>query len=373
MRGEGGVCDARRLCRSDGNGRSAANRHPQRRGNHLRRRFSFVEHLVNRHRPLSGTLSDGTPFSGSTSPISVTVSPVSTTIYTISTLLDANCTAIPADLSGSATVTVEADPVVSISGAADVCEGGTVMLTANVSGGTGSTTYQWKRDGNNVGTDSPTYTTDNTLVPGAYSYTVEITQASGCAAISPAVNADVVANSLVPPGINPTPASGTMVCVGDAVSATFTPGSGGTGAITETYEYSVDGGGAWNPYTPGDPITATVPMVGANMIQIRTQRTATGIGCNSSAYNTVEWSVDNVPPTVITKDITIYLNSSGTASITPGDVDDGSTDNCTIAGMSVSPNTFNCDDVNTTGGSWNAVGGAGFSPTSVGENIQIAP
>jgi hypothetical protein len=162
--------------------------------------------------PWSGTLSDGTAFSGNSSPISVSVSPASTTVYTISTLQDDNCNAIPADLTGSATVTVEADPVA--------------------------------------------------------------------------------------PGINPSPASGTMVCVGDNVSATFTPGSGGAGTVTDTYEFSTDGGNTWNPYNPGDPITATAAMKGINTIQIRSQRTATGSGCGASAYNTVQWSVDNIDPSI---------------------------------------------------------------------------
>ncbi|MDW8418312.1 MAG: hypothetical protein RML37_02765 [Chitinophagales bacterium] len=56
--------------------------------------------------PWNGTLSDGTPFSGAVSPITVTVSPATTTTYTIATLSDANCAAISADLTGSATVTI---------------------------------------------------------------------------------------------------------------------------------------------------------------------------------------------------------------------------------------------------------------------------
>ncbi len=62
--------------------------------------------------PWSGTLSDGTPFSGSSSPITVSVNPASTTTYTITTLTDngTGCSAIAADLSGSATVTINPVP-----------------------------------------------------------------------------------------------------------------------------------------------------------------------------------------------------------------------------------------------------------------------
>jgi hypothetical protein len=60
--------------------------------------------------PWSGTLSNGASFSGETSPISVSVSPTGTTTYTISTLSDANCIATAGDRTGSATVTVTAQP-----------------------------------------------------------------------------------------------------------------------------------------------------------------------------------------------------------------------------------------------------------------------
>ncbi|MDX1406676.1 MAG: hypothetical protein R3330_01050, partial [Saprospiraceae bacterium] len=64
------------------------------------------------------------------------------------------------------TVTVLSDPTVSITpSATSYCEGQTALLTANVSGGTGTTTYQWQYNDTggggwtNVGTNSSTYTT----------------------------------------------------------------------------------------------------------------------------------------------------------------------------------------------------------------------
>ncbi|MEJ0029108.1 MAG: hypothetical protein WDO15_01485 [Bacteroidota bacterium] len=53
-----------------------------------------------------GTLSTGDPFSGPAPQILQSVSPTTTTIYTIATLKDDNCTSIPADLTGNATITV---------------------------------------------------------------------------------------------------------------------------------------------------------------------------------------------------------------------------------------------------------------------------
>jgi hypothetical protein len=58
--------------------------------------------------PWSGTLSDGTVFSGSDNPLLVTVNPSATTTYSIATLSSETATASASDLSGSATVTVTA-------------------------------------------------------------------------------------------------------------------------------------------------------------------------------------------------------------------------------------------------------------------------
>ncbi len=56
---------------------------------------------------------------------------------------------------------------------------------------------------------------------------------------------------------------------------------------------------------------------------------------------------DNIDPTAVCLDITVELDASGDASITAGDIDLGSTDNCGIDTMSVSPDTFDCSDVGT--------------------------
>jgi large repetitive protein len=56
--------------------------------------------------PWSGTLSDGTVFSGSDNPLLATVNPTITTTYSIATLSSETATASAADLSGTATVTV---------------------------------------------------------------------------------------------------------------------------------------------------------------------------------------------------------------------------------------------------------------------------
>jgi len=54
---------------------------------------------------------------------------------------------------------------------------------------------------------------------------------------------------------------------------------------------------------------------------------------------------DTVLPTVITQPVTVQLNATGSASITASQINNGSTDNCGIATITVSPSTFTCANV----------------------------
>jgi len=55
--------------------------------------------------------------------------------------------------------------------------------------------------------------------------------------------------------------------------------------------------------------------------------------------------LDETKPVVITKNITVNLDASGNAAITAAQVNNGSTDNCSIAGMTVSKTNFNCSNL----------------------------
>ncbi len=66
---------------------------------------------------------------------------------------------------------------------------------------------------------------------------------------------------------------------------------------------------------------------------------------NSSTCSAIVTVVDTIPPTAITEDITVELDSMGMVSITPPDIDDGSTDNVGIDTMFIDIPDFDCDDV----------------------------
>jgi len=62
--------------------------------------------------------------------------------------------------------------------------------------------------------------------------------------------------------------------------------------------------------------------------------------------NDCDGTIDEGLITVTTKDHSVALDATGSAVITPADVDDGSTA-CGVAILSVSPSSFDCDDIGT--------------------------
>ena len=81
--------------------------------------------------------------------------------------------------------------------------------------------------------------------------------------------------------------------------------------------------------------------VGANSDTL-TVRDVNGNVSTATATVTIH---DVTAPTVITRPLTVYLNTAGAASITAAQINNGSSDVCGIATYSVSPNSFTCSTV----------------------------
>ena len=83
----------------------------------------------------------------------------------------------------------------------------------------------------------------------------------------------------------------------------------------------------------GSPVTVTLKVTDAS-------------GNTATATATVI-VVDNTPPTVNTKNATIYLNANGQATLTVAQVNNNSTDNCSIPsnGYMLSKTSFDCSNV----------------------------
>ena len=73
--------------------------------------------------------------------------------------------------------------------------------------------------------------------------------------------------------------------------------------------------------------------------------TVTDVNGNSSTCTATVTVEDQDDPEAVCRDITIQLGPDGTASISPGDVDDGSSDACGIDSRELSQEDFTCADV----------------------------
>ena len=94
---------------------------------------------------------------------------------------------------------------------------------------------------------------------------------------------------------------------------------------------------------------------------------------------------DTVAPIAIAQDISIYLNNSGNASISPSTVNNGSSDNCSIFSFNVSPSNYSCTNLGVVPAIFTATDSDGNSdtddfnvtvldtirPTVLGTNIQV--
>jgi hypothetical protein len=244
-------------------------------------------------------------------------------------------------ISNSALVTVVADPTApnpSITNAS-VCRGGATVVASLGSGGSGTILYQWQY--NNGGTwanvvnatpvgftygtptaTSMTITTANgvTTPTGTFQFRVRVyTATSGCETFSNAVDFTVASDPTAPTLNVASPGSGTSICIGDQVSATFNLSSNGTGVCTDNYQYTLTGAAPFTAYTPGALLTAT--SAGTNRIIIQTSRTCAGNGCDGTGetFATVaQWTV----LTAITGGSFVYTNpiscttSNGTITVT---------------------------------------------------------
>ena len=89
-----------------------------------------------------------------------------------------------------------------------------------------------------------------------------------------------------------------------------------------------------------DKTAYTCANVGANTVIL----TVTDVNGNASTATAVVTVEDKIAPIVYTQNITIQLNSTGNSSITTAQINNGSTDNCGIASISLSKTAFDCSN-----------------------------
>ncbi|MCW0485087.1 hypothetical protein N2K84_20325, partial [Prolixibacteraceae bacterium A06] len=85
----------------------------------------------------------------------------------------------------------------------------------------------------------------------------------------------------------------------------------------------------------------TCAHVGQNNVVL----TVTDVNGNSSTANAVVTVVDDIDPTALAQNVTIYLDANGNASTTAEAVDNVSTDNCGIQSLTLDTEAFTCAHV----------------------------
>jgi autotransporter-associated beta strand protein len=86
------------------------------------------------------------------------------------------------------------------------------------------------------------------------------------------------------------------------------------------------------------PSSFTCANLGTNIVQLIVTDES-GNKATNTAFVTI---VDTTPPVAVCQNITLALDGTGHATITGSQVNNGSTDNCTITNYSVTPNQFTC-------------------------------
>ena len=117
----------------------------------------------------------------------------------------------------------------------------------------------------------------------------------------------------------------------------------GTGTLEFHYR-TVDASnvptGAYNAFAPAASNSVNL-AVGRYEVE---WRITDGSGASSCSY--FVQVVDNQPPNAqCVTSFNLNLNAGGTGSVTAANINNGSTDNCSIVNLSVAPNSFNCSNV----------------------------
>ncbi|MGE3823487.1 MAG: beta strand repeat-containing protein, partial [Bacteroidia bacterium] len=214
------------------------------------------------------------------------------------------------------------------------CYGGTTTVTITATGGTAP----YSNDG------------VHTVSAGAYSFTV--TDANQC-------SFTVSGNISEPDALVASSSAGTIECNGGTTSVVVSA-TGGTAPYSGTGTFTVSAG------------TYSFTVTDANQ-------------CSSTTTGTIT-DLDIVPPTVACQNITAQLGENGTTVILAAQINNGSSDNCGIDTMIVSPASFDCSnigensviltvtDVNGNTASCNATVTVvdNLPPTAICQNITVA-
>ena len=197
-----------------------------------------------------------------------------------------------------------------------------------------------------LNTISLSQVTFNSSHIGANTVTLTVTDAGGNTTVKTAV-VTVVDN--VPP-------------VAATQDITLPLSAGGTASITYL---DVDNGSSDNVGITSYSINTssfTCSDLGVNWVVLTVE--------DASGNTDTAWSkvtvVDNIAPTALANNFTVALDANGNATITAGDLDAGSTDNCSVATLTASKTSFTASDMGANAVTLTVTDGSGNTSTAIG-------
>ena len=204
-----------------------------------------------------------------------------------------------------------------------ICAGELVTFTAG-----GGSIYEFFVDGISVQGPLAIDTYPTTTLNDGETVTVEVTNVNNCTSLSAGITTSVTVD--VTPPVITCPLD--QVENPDVNCEFILPDYTGLAVVTDNCDTS--------------PVVTQSPLVGSTIsANTIVTLTATDIGGNTAncTFNVV--LDDLIAPVALCRDIDLTLDVSGNAIIIPADVDNGSTDNCGIASMTVVPNSFTSADI----------------------------
>ncbi|WP_090173259.1 SdrD B-like domain-containing protein, partial [Neolewinella agarilytica] len=243
----------------------------------------------------------------------VVVSPSTTTTYTV-TVTDANeCSS-----TDQVTVTVVDDPEIFISSNGDnVCEGGTISFTSEVSGGLDCQDVRWFIRAGTSGTfgsfvsQGDGYTTAADLVPGTYQIRARyICSGEGCDDLNSNV---VTINVVEDPEVTLEIADNTL-CIGETALLTATP-TGGLECTDVIIRFREGTSGPWTNVATGNSYNVPTNLAPGSY-QYNARLTCNGTDCNADNSNTVTITVKPEPTGTIEDDV-ICNSEEGSLTVVP--------------------------------------------------------
>ena len=171
-----------------------------------------------------------TPYVPGTPNDTVYASPATSVVYTatVGTCIIKDTVQVTVITPNTPTISITANP------GDTVCAGTSVTYAATGTNLGAAPVYQWKKNGTNVGTNSPNYT--NGTPANGDIITCTVTSNAPCTSTVPVIsnNITMVVNPTVVPTINITASPGTVICSGTPVTFTATITNGGT---TPVYQW----------------------------------------------------------------------------------------------------------------------------------------